>query len=169
MALPRAMALSGAGACTIFSQARQENFGRTWRMILNTTGSVSSISSTSAGRRRSPPPHAGHKIIRKDAGSCAARLAILHQDLAGEEKRVPQRPRDRDRRVVEHRFQILNQAVADRQFGADHVVDRERSLECRLFQFHDGPLSPIRVIGHKVEGTVGIDRRQINSRPASMP
>ena len=28
LALPRAMALSGAGACTIFSQARQENFGR---------------------------------------------------------------------------------------------------------------------------------------------
>ena len=43
LALPRAMALSGAGACTIFSHTRQENFGRMCRATLKTTGSMSIV------------------------------------------------------------------------------------------------------------------------------
>ncbi len=40
-----------------------------------------------------------NKKIRKDSGSCPARLAVLHEDLAGEEERVLRRPRDLDRRI----------------------------------------------------------------------
>ena len=39
------------------------------------------------------------KKIGKDSGSCPARLAVLHEDLASEEERVPRRPRDLDRRM----------------------------------------------------------------------
>jgi len=74
------------------------------------------------------------KKIRKDSGSCPTRLAVLHEDLAGEEERVPRRPRDLDRPIVEHRFQILDPGVADRQLSVDHVVDAERPLERRFLQ-----------------------------------
>ena len=40
-----------------------------------------------------------NKRIGKDSGSCPARLAVPHEDLAGEEERVPRRPRDLDRRI----------------------------------------------------------------------
>jgi hypothetical protein len=59
LALPRAIALGGAGAWTIFSQALQLYLGRTVRTTRHCTGSTSSISSLSWPSGRSAPPQSG--------------------------------------------------------------------------------------------------------------
>ena len=67
VALPRATALTGAGACTIFSQARQLYFGRRLRMTRQRTGTMSSISCASMPSRRSAPPQSG-QVQAPDGG-----------------------------------------------------------------------------------------------------
>ena len=57
--LPRAIAFTGAGACTIFSQARQLYLGRMVRTTRHCTGTASSISSLSCPSGRSAPPQSG--------------------------------------------------------------------------------------------------------------
>jgi hypothetical protein len=84
-------------------------------------------------------------------------------------KRFPRRPRELDRRVFKHRFQILDPIIADRQFRVDHVVNAQRSLERRFLQLCDRSLRPLRVVRYKIEEYVGIDQRQISSRRASTP
>ena len=80
VALPRAIAFTGAGACTICSQDRQLYLGRTVRMTRHRTGATSSISSLSCPSGRRAPPQEGQvqvpasgSIRRSARGRCAGK------------------------------------------------------------------------------------------------
>src|SRR6266446_530136 len=86
-AMPRSIGRLAAGACTIREQPEQENFGRTYRMTLNCSGTRSRISLTSSPRYRSLPPtwagtlgrHRGmwHRLARETCWQgLADRLAL---------------------------------------------------------------------------------------------
>ena len=68
VALPRAMALTGAGAWTIFSQDRQLYLGRTLRTTRQRTGTMSSISCASEPSGRNAPPQS-EQVQAPDSGS----------------------------------------------------------------------------------------------------
>ncbi len=61
-AMLRSIGRLGAGACRICEQPEQENFGRTYRMTLNCSGTRSRISLTSSPRYRSLPPQLGQGL-----------------------------------------------------------------------------------------------------------
>ena len=64
----RSIGRLGAGACKICEQPEQENFGRTYRMTLNCSGTRSRISLTSSPRYRSLPPQLGQGLSAGTGG-----------------------------------------------------------------------------------------------------
>jgi len=64
----RSIGRLAAGACTICEQHEQENFGRTYRMTLNCSGTRSRTSLTSSPRYRSLPPQLGQGLSAGTGG-----------------------------------------------------------------------------------------------------
>src|SRR5439155_1170451 len=67
-AMLRSIGRLGAGACRICEHPEQENFGRTYRMTLNCSGTRSRISLTSSPRYRSLPPQLGQGLSAGTGG-----------------------------------------------------------------------------------------------------
>src|SRR6202035_5827861 len=103
--------------------------------------------------------------IGQHPGLAAACGAIPLKGLTGEEQRRT-RHRDVDKPgAKDHRIELFNSCIPDRQLGIYDVIDCELILSRRKIQLLLRPLGPQRVVGDEVQKNIRIDEDQPSSSP----